>query len=75
MTQITIQIPEKHIEIPEKHMEILRLLKQGFTVKEIQAKVFMSDSTIERTKYFYIAQFNCRNATHLIATLIENGIL
>lgn len=68
MNTITIQIPPLHILILEH-------LANGFTKKEIAAKMNMNDRNVERIINLLLFQYNCKNSTELVAYMMSLEII
>ena len=61
--------------ISEKNIVIMQMVADGFTSKEISAKTSLSDRTVENRIQKLSNDFDCRNKTHLVITLLREGII
>ncbi len=58
-----------------REIEIIRVLADGMVTKEIAAKLFISESTVERHKNNILKKMNLRNTAQVIKVAVEHGIL
>ena len=63
------------MNITESNSKIIELLAKGKTVKEIAADLDLSPRTVQERIDHMRKDHNCRNVTHLVATLTKQVIL
>lgn len=55
-----------------KQEAIFNLVCQGFSAKEIGAKIGISHRTVEATKDKLVEKYGCKNIPHLIYTVLRD---
>lgn len=55
-----------------KQEAVFNLVCQGFSAKEIGAKIGISPRTVEATKNKLVLKYGCKNIPHLIYTVMNN---
>lgn len=63
------------MRLDETDKEILQHLASGKTAKEIAPLVCKSSDTVKHRVKKMLRSLNCKNATHLIATLTKNNAI
>ncbi|WP_410592711.1 response regulator transcription factor [Amycolatopsis sp. lyj-23] len=61
--------------LSDRETEVLRLVAQGFEVKEIAEKLAYSERTIKRVTHDVLNRFQLRNRAHAIAFALEGGLI
>jgi DNA-binding NarL/FixJ family response regulator len=61
--------------LTDRETEVLRLVAQGFEVKEIAEKLAHSERTIKRVTHDVLNRFQLRNRAHAIAFALEGGLI
>lgn len=56
-------------------IEIFEMLADGMHKKEIGEKIFLSERTVEAKVDKVRVGLGCKNATHLISTLLRSGVI
>jgi len=62
-------------KISPREIEIIGYLSEGYTTREISAKLFISDKTVERHKSNLLKKMQLRNTAQLVKVAMENGLL
>lgn len=62
-------------ELSEREMEVLRILCDGLSPKEIAAKLFLSQRTVETHKTNIMHKFEVNSIAKLISVAIKNRII
>jgi DNA-binding NarL/FixJ family response regulator len=62
-------------KISPREIEIIGYLAEGYTTKEISAKLFISSKTVERHKSNLLKKMQLRNTAQLVKVAMENGLL
>ena len=58
-----------------REIEIIRALADGMVTREISAKLFISEKTVERHKTNILKKLGLRNTAQLIKVAVEQGLL
>ena len=58
-----------------RELEVLRLLSEGFTTREIGAKLNYSERMVKNIVHEIVARFDLRNRTHAVAHAMRTGML
>ena len=62
-------------ELSERELEVIRLIAQGYTIKEVAAQLNVSTKTIETYKIRSMEKLGLRNRVDLVQTAVELGWL
>lgn len=60
--------------LSKREMEILHLMREGFSSKEIAAKLFISINTISNHRQNMLAKTNSKNSTELLGYAVKKGL-
>lgn len=63
------------VKLSKREKEVLELSCQGFTIKEIAAKLFISDRTVEKHRAQLMSRLSARNFIEVILYAIKNKIV
>ena len=58
-----------------REIQIIKLIKEGFTSKEISQKLFLSSRTIEVYRYNILKKLNQKNTTSLLKLINNNSLV
>jgi DNA-binding CsgD family transcriptional regulator len=58
-----------------REIEILELITQGHTTKEIAARLYLSDHTVNTHKRNLLRKLGAKNVVHLVANAYRLGML
>ena len=61
--------------LSQREMEIFRLLADGYSIKEISHKLFISPKTVESHKYNIMAKLDLESMTDLTKLAIKNNMI
>lgn len=62
-------------KLSERELDIVRLLKKGFSSKEIASELSLSVRTVDAHRYNILKKLNLKNATALVNLVNEEGIM
>lgn len=61
--------------LSKRELEVLKFLAEGFTVKEIAQKFFLSEHTVRTHRNRIREKMNCKNTAQMVAVGIRAGWL
>jgi DNA-binding NarL/FixJ family response regulator len=70
-----IQPDDIRVKLTPRQREVLQLLAEGFSTKEVAAKLNISARTVEFHKYKMMQELNLDTSTELIHYAIKHGII
>jgi DNA-binding NarL/FixJ family response regulator len=65
--------PLTHLSVREQ--EILKLIGEGYSVKEISEYLFISRRTVEKHRYNIMKKLNLHRTSALVCFAMENGLV
>lgn len=61
--------------ISEREMQVLQLISEGFSNKEICAKLFLSVHTVDSHRKRLLSKYNAKNVAELVKKAMDQGIV